>query len=200
MQKEIEFLGNAVNNPKRPFVAILGGSKVSSKISVINNLLDKVDTLIIGGGMAYTFMKAQGEEVGKSLLEADYLDYAKEMLAKAEEKGVKLLIPVDTVVANLGIRHGDDLTTVAGIGQNFLIAGHRRIKYDFTEGFTNGTDGYAAKTGPIFEHQQGWFSRTTHAKHSASRSKAETRMASQSTMNGLPSQNFSQYSRRVEFR
>jgi phosphoglycerate kinase len=99
MQKEIEFLGNAVNNPKRPFVAILGGSKVSSKISVINNLLDKVDTLIIGGGMAYTFMKAQGEEVGNSLLEEDYLDYAKEMLEKAKEKGVKLLIPVDTVVA-----------------------------------------------------------------------------------------------------
>ena len=99
MQKEIDFLGNAVNNPVRPFVAILGGSKVSSKISVINNLLDKVDTLIIGGGMAYTFMKAMGEEVGKSLLEADYLDYAKEMIAKAEEKGVKLLIPVDTVVA-----------------------------------------------------------------------------------------------------
>ncbi|NLL01060.1 MAG: phosphoglycerate kinase [Clostridiales bacterium] len=99
MQKEIEFLGNAVNNPKRPFVAILGGSKVSSKISVIDNLLDKVDTLIIGGGMAYTFMKAQGEEVGKSLLEADYLDYAKDMLAKAEKKGVKLLIPIDTVVA-----------------------------------------------------------------------------------------------------
>ncbi len=99
MQKEIEFLGNAVNNPKRPFVAILGGSKVSSKISVINNLLDKVDTLIIGGGMAYTFMKANGEEVGNSLLEEDYLDYAKEMLEKAEKKGVKLLIPVDTVVA-----------------------------------------------------------------------------------------------------
>jgi phosphoglycerate kinase len=99
MQKEIEFLGNAVNNPKRPFVAILGGSKVSSKISVINNLLDKVDTLIIGGGMAYTFMKALGEEVGKSLLEADYLDYAKEMMEKAEKKGVKLLIPIDTVVA-----------------------------------------------------------------------------------------------------
>ncbi len=99
MQKEIEFLGNAVNNPKRPFVAILGGSKVSSKISVINNLLDKVDTLIIGGGMAYTFMKALGEEVGKSLLEADYLDYAREMMAKAEKKGVKLLIPIDTVVA-----------------------------------------------------------------------------------------------------
>ena len=99
IQKEIEFLGNAVNNPVRPFVAILGGSKVSSKISVINNLLDKVDTLIIGGGMAYTFMKANGEEVGDSLLEADYLDYAKEMQEKAKEKGVKLLIPVDTVVA-----------------------------------------------------------------------------------------------------
>ena len=99
MQKEIDFLGNAVNDPKRPFVAILGGSKVSSKISVINNLLDKVDTLIIGGGMAYTFMKAQGEEVGKSLLEEEYLDYAKEMLEKAEKKGVKLLIPIDTVVA-----------------------------------------------------------------------------------------------------
>lgn len=99
MQKEIEFLGNAVNNPKRPFVAILGGSKVSSKISVINNLLDKVDTLIIGGGMAYTFMKALGEEVGNSLLEEDYLDYAREMMEKAEKKGVKLLIPVDIVVA-----------------------------------------------------------------------------------------------------
>ncbi len=99
MQKEIDFLGNAVNNPVRPFVAILGGSKVSSKISVINNLLDKVDTLIIGGGMAYTFMKAMGEEVGKSLLEPDYLDYAREMMEKAKEKGVKLLIPVDTVVA-----------------------------------------------------------------------------------------------------
>ena len=99
MLKEIEFLGNAVNNPKRPFVAILGGSKVSSKISVINNLLDKVDTLIIGGGMAYTFMKSLGEEVGDSLLEADYLDYAKEMMEKAKKKGVNLLIPIDTVVA-----------------------------------------------------------------------------------------------------
>ena len=99
MQKEIDFLGNAVNNPVRPFVAILGGSKVSSKISVINNLLDKVDILIIGGGMAYTFMKAMGYEVGNSLLEADYIDYAKEMLEKAKEKGVKLLTPVDTVVA-----------------------------------------------------------------------------------------------------
>jgi len=99
MQKEIDFLGNAVNNPERPFVAILGGSKVSSKISVINNLLDKVDTLIIGGGMAYTFMKAMGEEVGDSLLEVDYVEYAKEMMDKAKEKGVNLLIPVDTVVA-----------------------------------------------------------------------------------------------------
>ncbi len=99
IQKEIEFLGNAVNNPVRPCVAILGGSKVSSKISVINNLLDKVDTLIIGGGMAYTFMKALGEEVGDSLLEPDYIDYAKDMMKKAEDKGVKLLIPVDTVVA-----------------------------------------------------------------------------------------------------
>ncbi len=99
INKEIEYLGNAVNNPVRPLVAVLGGSKVSSKISVINNLLEKVDTLIIGGGMAYTFMKAMGEEVGDSLLEEDYLEYAKEMMAKAEEKGVKLLIPVDTVVA-----------------------------------------------------------------------------------------------------
>ncbi len=99
MQKEIEFLGNAVNNPQRPFVAILGGSKVSSKISVIENLLDKVDTLIIGGGMAYTFMKSLGEEVGLSLLEADYIDYAKQMLEKAEQKGVRMLIPIDTVVS-----------------------------------------------------------------------------------------------------
>ena len=98
MQKEIDFLGNAVNNPVRPFVAILGGSKVSSKISVINNLLDKVDTLIIGGGMSYTFQKARGGKIGKSLIEDDYVDYAKEMMEKAEAKGVKLLIPIDTVV------------------------------------------------------------------------------------------------------
>ncbi len=100
MQKEIDFLGNAVNNPERPFVAILGGAKVSSKISVIENLLDKVDTLIIGGGMSYTFSKAQGGSVGGSLLEADYCDYALNMLKKAEEKGVKLLLPVDTVIAD----------------------------------------------------------------------------------------------------
>ena len=100
MQKEIDFLGNAVNNPERPFVAILGGAKVSSKISVIENLLDKVDTLIIGGGMSYTFSKAQGGNVGKSLLEEDYCDYALDMLKKAKEKGVKLLLPVDTVIAD----------------------------------------------------------------------------------------------------
>ncbi len=99
MEKEINFLGNAVDNPVRPFVAILGGSKVSDKINVINNLLNKVDTLIIGGGMAYTFMKAQGYEIGKSLLEEDKIDYAKEMMKKAEEKGVKLLLPVDNMVS-----------------------------------------------------------------------------------------------------
>lgn len=98
MEKEIKFLGEAVENPVRPFVAILGGAKVSDKINVINNLLEKVDTLIIGGGMAYTFLKAQGQEVGNSLLEADKMDYALEMIKKAEEKGVKLLLPVDHVV------------------------------------------------------------------------------------------------------
>ncbi|CUX41781.1 phosphoglycerate kinase [Clostridium sp. C105KSO13] len=100
MQKEIDFLGNAVENPERPFVAILGGSKVSSKISVIENLLDKVDTLIIGGGMAYTFSKAKGGSVGSSLLEEDYCKYALDMIKKAEDKGVKLLLPADHVVAD----------------------------------------------------------------------------------------------------
>ena len=119
MQKEIDFLGNAVNNPERPFVAILGGAKVSSKISVIENLLDKVDTLIIGGGMAYTFMAAHGEEVGKSLLEEDYEEYALKMEKKAEEKGVKLLIPVDTVVA-------DDFSNDA----NFRVVGRGEIPAD----------------------------------------------------------------------
>lgn len=98
MDKEITYLGNAVNNPVRPFVAILGGAKVSDKINVINNLLDKVDTLIIGGGMAYTFMKAKGYEIGKSILEADKVDYANEMMKKAKEKGVNLLLPIDTVI------------------------------------------------------------------------------------------------------
>lgn len=119
MQKEIDFLGNAVNNPERPFVAILGGAKVSSKISVIENLLDKVDTLIIGGGMAYTFMAAHGEEVGKSLLEEDYKEYALKMEKKAEEKGVKLLIPVDTTVA-------DDFSNDA----NFKVVGRGEIPAD----------------------------------------------------------------------
>ncbi len=114
IQKEIEFLGNAVNNPVRPCVAILGGSKVSSKISVINNLLEKVDTLIIGGGMAYTFMKSLGEEVGDSLLEADYLDYAREMMDKAKEKGVNLLIPVDTVIAKDFANDAESKTVARG--------------------------------------------------------------------------------------
>lgn len=99
IQKELKFLGDAVNNPVRPFVAILGGAKVSDKIAVINNLLDKVDTLIIGGGMAYTFLKAQGYEIGTSLVEEDRLDYALEMIQKAKDKGVKFLLPVDHRVA-----------------------------------------------------------------------------------------------------
>lgn len=100
MQKEIDFLGNAVNNPERPFVAILGGAKVSSKLSVIENLLDKVDTLIVGGGMAYTFIKAQGGSIGNSLLEEDFLQYTLDMLKKAKDKGVKMLLPVDTIIAD----------------------------------------------------------------------------------------------------
>lgn len=99
IQKELKFLGNAVETPVRPFVAILGGAKVSDKIAVINNLLDKVNTIIIGGGMAYTFLKAQGYEIGTSLVEEDRLEYAKEMVAKAEAKGVKFLLPVDHRVA-----------------------------------------------------------------------------------------------------
>ena len=97
--KEIAVMGKALENPVRPFVAILGGAKVSDKIAVINNLLEKADTVIIGGGMAYTFKKAQGFEIGKSLLEADRIDYAKEMIAKAEANGVKLLLPVDNYCA-----------------------------------------------------------------------------------------------------
>jgi len=100
IQKEIDFLGSAVENPERPFLAILGGAKVSSKLGVINNLLDKVDTLIIGGGMGYTFLKALGHEIGTSLVEEDKIDYAKDMMAKAEEKGVKLLLPIDIVYAS----------------------------------------------------------------------------------------------------
>ena len=99
IEKELEIMGGALANPKRPLVAILGGSKVSSKIGVINNLLDIADTIIIGGGMAYTFAKAQGGNVGKSLLESDWLDYCNEMIAKAKDKGVKLLLPEDTLCA-----------------------------------------------------------------------------------------------------
>ncbi len=99
MQKEIDFLGNAVENPVRPFVAILGGAKVADKLNVINNLLEKCDTLIIGGGMAFTFLKAQGYEIGKSLVDDEKLDYCKEMIAKADKLGKKLLLPIDTTIA-----------------------------------------------------------------------------------------------------
>ena len=99
MQKEIDFLGNAVNNPVRPFVAILGGAKVADKLNVISNLLEKCDTLIIGGGMAYTFLKAKGYEVGTSLVDDTKIDYCKEMMDKAEKLGKKLLLPIDTTVA-----------------------------------------------------------------------------------------------------
>ena len=99
MEKEINFLGNAVENPVRPFVAILGGAKVADKLNVISNLLEKCDTLIVGGGMAYTFLKAQGAEVGTSLVDDTKLDYCKEMLEKAEKLGKKLLLPVDTTIA-----------------------------------------------------------------------------------------------------
>ncbi|OHW62216.1 phosphoglycerate kinase [Andreesenia angusta] len=100
VEKEVEFMGKAMSNPERPFVAILGGAKVSDKIGVIENLLDKVDSLIIGGGMMFTFLKAEGCEIGKSLVEEDKLELAKELIAKAEAKGVKLMLPVDTVVAS----------------------------------------------------------------------------------------------------
>ena len=99
VNKELSIMGKALDDPKRPFVAVLGGAKVSDKINVINNLLEKADTIIIGGGMSYTFLKAQGHEIGKSLLEADRLDYAKDMIEKAKAKGVKFLLPVDHMCA-----------------------------------------------------------------------------------------------------
>ena len=99
VNKEVSIMGKALANPERPFVAILGGAKVSDKLNVINNLLEKVDTLIIGGGMAYTFLAAKGYSVGTSLLDSEKIDYCKEMMAKAEAKGVKLLLPIDTVVS-----------------------------------------------------------------------------------------------------
>lgn len=100
VEKELSVMGKALNDPKRPFVAVLGGAKVSDKIGVINNLLEKADTVIIGGGMAYTFLKAMGNEIGKSLLEADKLDYALEMIKKAEANGVSLLLPIDTAIGD----------------------------------------------------------------------------------------------------
>ncbi len=114
IKKEIDFLGNAVSNPKRPFLAILGGAKVKDKIGVINALMDKVDALIIGGGMAYTFLKAKGGSIGDSLLDEERIDYAKEMMQKAEEKGVKLLLPSENVIAdafdnNANIKYEDGM-------------------------------------------------------------------------------------------
>ena len=114
MEKEIKYLGNAVNDPERPFTAILGGAKVADKLNVISNLLEKVDTLIIGGGMAYTFLKAQGYEIGKSLCDDSKLDYCKDMMAKAKEKGVKLLLPVDTVIADRFAPDADTAVVKAG--------------------------------------------------------------------------------------
>ncbi len=110
IEKELKFLGNAIENPERPFVAILGGAKVSDKIGVIDNLLEKVDTLIIGGGMAYTFFKAQGYEVGASICEVDKLDLAKALMKKAEEKNVKLMLPVDTKIGNPDNPEGESKT------------------------------------------------------------------------------------------
>lgn len=121
MEKEINFLGNAVNTPERPFVAILGGAKVSDKINVINNLLEKVDTIIIGGGMAYTFLKAQGLEIGSSLLEEEKLDYAREMIKKAEEKGVNFLLPVDHIIGKefKNDTESKEVTAEAGIPEGW---------------------------------------------------------------------------------
>ena len=114
IQKELDFIGGALANPKRPLVAILGGSKVSSKIGVINNLLEIADTIIIGGGMAYTFSAAQGGKVGDSLLEADWKDYSLEMIQKAKDKGVKLLLPVDTVIADKFAPDADSKVVASG--------------------------------------------------------------------------------------
>ena len=114
MKKEIDFLGNAVENPERPFVAILGGSKISGKLDVIDRLLDKVDTLLIGGAMTYTFVKAKGGKIGSSLCEDDYIDYALKMLKKAEDNGVKMLLPVDDVIADAFDNNANKKTADAG--------------------------------------------------------------------------------------
>ncbi|APH19197.1 phosphoglycerate kinase [Clostridium botulinum] len=121
IQRELKFLGNAVEKPERPFVAILGGAKVSDKINVINNLLDKVDTLIIGGGMGYTFLKAQGYTIGNSLVEEDKVEYSKEMIDKAKEKGVNLLLPIDNVVADKFDKDASPVVTEdQNIGEGYM--------------------------------------------------------------------------------
>ena len=120
LEKEIQFLGDAVENPVRPFVAILGGAKVSDKLAVVKALLNKVDTLIIGGGMAYTFKKAQGFEIGQSLLEADRIDYARDMIAKAEAKGVKFLLPVDNLCAAEFAADAEPVLVEGNIPENLM--------------------------------------------------------------------------------
>ena len=122
VQKEVSIMGKALANPERPFVAILGGAKVSDKLNVINNLLEKVDTLIIGGGMAFTFLAAKGYSVGTSLVDAEKIDYCKDMMAKAEAKGVKLLLPVDTVVADVFPDPIDGPITVETVPANAIPA------------------------------------------------------------------------------
>ena len=120
VDKELSIMGKALDDPKRPFVAVLGGAKVSDKIAVINNLLEKADTIIIGGGMAYTFMKAQGYEVGKSLLESDRIDYAKEMIEKAQAKGVKFLLPVDNYCASEFSADAEPVYVEGSIGEDLM--------------------------------------------------------------------------------
>lgn len=120
IQKELKFLGEAVETPVRPFTAILGGAKVSDKIAVINELLEKVDNLIIGGGMAYTFLKAQGYEIGTSLVEEEKIEYAKEMMEKAKAKGVKLLLPIDNAISNAFADNERQVTNDANIPEGFM--------------------------------------------------------------------------------
>ena len=120
VNKELSIMGKALDDPKRPFVAVLGGAKVSDKINVINNLLEKADTIIIGGGMAYTFKKAQGYEIGTSLLEADRLDYAKEMIEKAAAKGVKFLLPVDNLCAAEFSAEAEPVLVEGNIPENLM--------------------------------------------------------------------------------
>ena len=120
VNKELSIMGKALDDPKRPFVAVLGGAKVSDKINVINNLLEKADTIIIGGGMAYTFKKAQGYEIGTSLLEADRIDYAKEMIEKAAAKGVKFLLPVDNLCAAEFSAEAEPVLAEGNIPENLM--------------------------------------------------------------------------------